>query len=120
MGGYLPLLERLTATRCPRAWVRCFGRPEMQNTGSATSPRTQMHLNCRDKGPTLVVIRSGQRIFGGFNPVTWRPWKQNGWHIPVTGAWVFRVDNAGATVSSVSLVSENMKMVRYCGSEGGG
>jgi len=50
---------------------------------------TSFHGKSDNKGPTLVVIKSGQYIFGGYNPENWH---QSSSYI-ASGCWIYALDN---------------------------
>lgn len=60
----LPLLGQLTSA-CDGEWRRCYSGDQ---DGYGAS---QLHTRCNNKGPTLAIIRSGERIFGGYAPQSW-------------------------------------------------
>ena len=48
-----------------KEWTRCF-------TASRHRYQSQeFHRNCDNKGPTLVLVRSGSHVFGGYTPLSW-------------------------------------------------
>ena len=48
------------------------------------------HSRCDNKGATLTVVRSGEYIFGGFNPSSWH---SSGGYSTHSGCWLFSLSS---------------------------
>lgn len=55
------------------------------------SPKV-FHSLCDNQGPTITVIKSNNRISGGYTPVHWAS-RNNYVHIPVRKAFLFTIEN---------------------------
>ena len=48
-----------------KPWRRCFRASEHSYSASA------FHSACNNKGPTIVVVRVGSHVFGGYADTSW-------------------------------------------------
>jgi hypothetical protein len=72
---------------CPAMWAICF-----HSSGYYATP-ADFHHNCNDRGPTVVVVQAGGRLFGGFTSLNWTTNDQSGLRAP--GAFLFRAGTDG-------------------------
>ena len=65
LGKLLTYLDPVLPSVSRSYFVRCW---HARTDGSAASI---FHSKCDGKGPTLIIIRAGQNIFGGYTDVSW-------------------------------------------------
>jgi len=70
---------------------------------------TSFHGKSDNKGPTLTVIKSGNYIFGGYNPENWH---QSSSYIS-SGCWIYALDNPQ---NFCCKFMQNGSSGAYCGS----
>ena len=87
---------------CDSGWKQCF------NAKADGWSSAAMHTGCDQKGPLFVAAQAGERVFGGYVPVSTLSSENM---IVSGGVYVWRVDPGTNKAQAVDLISEEMKLV---------
>jgi len=63
------------------------------------------HSHCDGKGPTLVIVKVGEWVFGGFTPVSWH--SNNSYSDAQGKSWLFSLKNPSAIRAKIPNVAGN-------------